>query len=1232
MAQPPRSSPRPKTRFTVVRRREAAAAPEEAAERRSAARREWAAWAMKAAKESSGQTLWILGCIIGALRSLEGYRSHALGGLVAAASSCASARPAVPFTNKERPLPPSSPVPSSSPAPRRRPRPRRRMATPGGAAPRAAYTARDLAEEAKKRAVLLLVFAFGLAFLMSLTSSSVWINFPFATALMILFRYMSLDYDFRRKSSTTTDHVVSRPLVKTKSIELNKPSLAQKNGSPGWKSKVNSPPVEAAFEQFTRHLVTEWVTDLWYSRVTPDKDGPEELISVVNSVLGEISNRARNVNLITLLTRDLVDLVCNNLELYHSCEAKIGKEKFVSLPTECRDAELKLALIAEGKLHPALFSASAEYKVLRSLSDGLISITVKPENLQCSFFRSTARELLACAVLRPVINLANPRFINERIESLALSRANKADNGVAGSLEDVALVKQREPPMPSVDELSALADHSSPGVELVRFSQGQSKTASDVQLGSSTSDSHIYSDTSISVHPQNRDGITTENYEGESAQTLDIISHRKSRVVAPEHLENMWTKGKNYNLENAEHVVKAPVRSSLVTTKSTQQSAPFSTSIRHHPTIPQKQTALSNSEDHHLKSSTTPYSNGTNHLPTSFSGEMAEHASQEDVAMDSESSYGTEEDENNNVTGLDSPVTRVWDSKSKGNGTSSHIHHPLESSGFHRAKTNRSHLGKLKMSRTSSGRKRSRSNSQKTPFWQEADRSPFLVGGDLGTLSTSANGSRTDGLYDDTEVESMARIFSGANASSLSLGSIDSSYSSNYSSTNVLEDSYLKLRCEVVGASIVKSGSGMFAVYSVSVTDANGNSWSIKRRFRHFEELHRRLKEYPQYSLHLPPKHFLSSGLEVPVVRERCKLLDIYLKKLLQIPTVSSCIEVWDFLSVDSQTYTFSDSLSVIQALSVNLDVRSNDKGARPLNSSKALNGNLASTRQLSGCQHDTVDKDKDFAVDGLRLRKGSAEHNLGPNVSNTSTNIYQDDSGSDPEQNDHSFTINPGNHKKMLPSQTDYTSQIESDGYSVSGNPSEWMTPNLSAPIFHLVDVVFQLQDGGWIRRQAFWVAKQILQLGMGDTFDDWLVEKIQLLRKGRIIAFLVKRVEQILWPDGIFMTKHPNRKPAAPSAAQNTGMANYLTEEQRLEAAHRADFVRELIIDKAPSALVSLVGRKEYERCAQDIYFFLQSPVCLKQLAFELLELLVLAGFPELGDIVRKWHEDKEQFSALE
>lgn len=47
--------------------------------------------------------------------------------------------------------------------------------------------------------------------------------------------------------------------------------------------------------------------------------------------------------------------------------------------------------------------------------------------------------------------------------------------------------------------------------------------------------------------------------------------------------------------------------------------------------------------------------------------------------------------------------------------------------------------------------------------------------------------------------------------------------------------------------------------------------------------------------------------------------------------------------------------------------------------------------------------------------------------------------------------------------------------------------------------------------RRKAFWVAKQILQLGMGDAFDDWLIDKILLLRKGSVIASGIKRVEQV-------------------------------------------------------------------------------------------------------------------------
>lgn len=66
---------------------------------------------------------------------------------------------------------------------------------------------------------------------------------------------------------------------------------------------------------------------------------------------------------------------------------------------------------------------------------------------------------------------------------------------------------------------------------------------------------------------------------------------------------------------------------------------------------------------------------------------------------------------------------------------------------------------------------------------------------------------------------------------------------------------------------------------------------------------------------------------------------------------------------------------------------------------------------------------------------------------------------------------------------------------------------------------------------------------------------------------------IEQILWPDGIFLTKHPKRKaptPVSSPGTQNNQNANPLTTEQQLEADRRAKFVYELIIGKADSFIV--------------------------------------------------------------
>lgn len=125
-----------------------------------------------------------------------------------------------------------------------------------------------------------------------------------------------------------------------------------------------------------------------------------------------------------------------------------------------------------------------------------------------------------------------------------------------------------------------------------------------------------------------------------------------------------------------------------------------------------------------------------------------------------------------------------------------------------------------------------------------------------------------------------------------------------------------------------------------------------------------------------------------------------------------------------------------------------------------------------------------------------------------------------------------------------------------------------------------------------------------------------------------------QILWPDGIFLTKHPRRQcapsssspsQASPRRPQSPEISSprLSDEQQQLEAERRAKFVYELMIgnfvyhecfllitciklkifnlkkvneldfldsDNAPAAIVSLVGRKEYEQCAKDLYFFIQ------------------------------------------
>ncbi|CAN0858604.1 Sorting nexin-16 [Linum grandiflorum] len=1122
---------------------------------------------------------------------------------------------------------------------------------------------KDLVEEAKKRIVILAICVVGLSYLMSLTSSSVWVNLPAAAFLLIILRYFSLDIEMKRKTAT----YVSKPLQPSTTLQ-DKPHNARIVQKSIWRKKVNSPAVEDAINNFTRHLVSEWVTDLWYGRLTPDKQGPEELVEIINGVLGELSARLRDINLLDLLTRDIINLICSHLILFRASQAKIEKKQPDLLSIEQRDREIKRVLAEENKLHPALFSAEAEHKVLQHLMEGLISFTFRPEDLKCSFFGYLARELLACVVMRPVLNLASPRFLNERIEILVTSKGKRGPASADGTSPSKPNENLR-----IYDHSPRYLDPTGTGVELVQLKNDASKSRDGTPETDNTNAICISKDPLLSIDTRSTRSWSSlplnsqvsnvaggqENPPGEQwGDMLDVISKRKTAALAPENFENMWTKGMNYNRNGGGNGLIEQVRHASSSSKSiagsknifegqnkdgmTNLDSPLSSNTvkclgYSQPRVRNPVNLITESRLNSLMH--------TSYLDDGEQRMMSEDGHISDSSSASPHISEEEAEDAIDITGLHSPGTKVWDGKSNRNMPVAHIHHPLENPQG-RGVQKLSKVQTQRLSGRHTGRKRSRSSNPGIHVWQEVERTSFLSGDGQDVLSAKGC-TKTDDSTDDSEVESLGRLSSGTAACSsrISVPIAEVHTPSAISAKTMMLDSFYKLKCEVLGANIVKGDSKTFAVYSISVTDVNGNSWSIKRRFRHFEELHRRLKEYPEYSLHLPPKHFLSTGLDMSVIQERCKLLDRYLKKLLQIPRVSGSIEVWDFLSVDSQTYGFSSSFSIVETLSVAL-------GDKPSEiSDKSTN--------ISGSTTDTFDKKDRLYTEKSKPKINESTNNVPNYMRKRRGKDLQrpfEDSGSDSDvQSNISQVRNFAESAERSEIRQGATKSF--DAAPVDSNiPPEWVPPNLALPLLDLVGVVFQMQEGGWIRRKAFWMAKQVLQLGMGDALDDWLIEKIQLLRKGTVIASGIKRVEQILWPDGIFITKHPSRRPpstvdtasgssnkdqaedfsspkqTSPNSRQPSVLAApQSSEEQQRDAERRAKFVYELMIDNAPSTIVGLVGRKEYEQCVKDVYFFIQSPVCLKQLAYDLIELLLLSTFPEMDYVLRELHEEKSKFGEL-
>ncbi|XP_008784120.2 uncharacterized protein LOC103703152 isoform X1 [Phoenix dactylifera] len=1030
-------------------------------------------------------------------------------------------------------------------------------------------TLQDLIEEAKVRTVFWAICVFAISYFLSHTSKSMWTNIPISILILSVFRFLSYEVELRWRLRPAHKQTYLSHLEK-KQLSLDDFRLSTVPPFSKWRRKIDSPTVEAAMEEFINRILQDFIVDLWYSSITPDKDAPELMRTIILDALGEISGRVKKINLLDLLTRDMVDLIGNQLDLYRKYQSEIGVDVMGTLSFEERDERLKCHLIASKELHPALLSPECEHQVLQRIVGGVLTIVLRPQEAQCPLVRCLSRELLTCLVLQPVMNLASPGYINELIEYIFLT--NK-DNRI-GEADSDRLTNE-----------AILAHDNNVSGGNTRTAQPESRTAASSQSGDLImAKSGVEKSLASSEHGhlktlQESSEHHIQPYAAEWAMILDAATKRRSQVLAPENLENMWTKGRNYK-KKAATLMKA----------GTSLESPSAVPGNVDSTVHAGNTGkglLTNMNESTIsiddKYMVHLMQGSNNNSRSSVAPNHEQHVSQDLVSMQSKEGghFGDGSDEN---------ARKIFESN------------------------------KDQLKRSSS-----------TP--------------DIETTLMGRSGeSETTGFKEN--------------------------YSQNFSKHKQKQSSELvsknegsfyapKIRCRVVGAYFEKLGSKSFAVYSIAVTDAENKTWFVKRRYRNFERLHRHLKDIPNYTLHLPPKRFLSSSIDDYFVHQRCILLDKYLQDLLSIANVAEQHEVWDFLSDTSKNYSFGKSTSVMKTLAVNVD--------------DAVDDIVRQFKGVSDGLRRVVGSSPSHATSPPRAEKNMAlpwneevTNKLYPGYSNVDTS--QSLSDDEAHDEDRSSAVNNGWHSdnelnsKVFPprvvkrieessnldsqrsqrsdkfdrlalnaSKTSVASELFEDPV---GMPPEWTPPNVSVPLLNLVDKIFQLKRRGWLRRQVFWISKQILQLIMEDAIDDWILRQISFLRRDDVIAQGIRWVQDILWPNGTFFLKlersqrnmddsHFSQQPT-----QNTSQiyGNKVTRpssfELQLEAARRASDVKKMILGGAPTALVSLIGRSQYRRCAKDVYYFIQSTVCVKQLAYSMLELVLVSVFPELRDLILDIH----------
>ncbi|ESR36334.1 hypothetical protein CICLE_v10028148mg [Citrus x clementina] len=173
---------------------------------------------------------------------------------------------------------------------------------------KAMETIQDLMEEAKVRTVWWALLIFAVCYFLSHTSTSMLMNLPISILIVCALRMLSneVEISWKVKARHPQTHL---SLLEKKQLSVNDSRLSNASAPQKRKRKIDSPIVESAISEFIDKILKDFVVDLWYSDITPDREAPELMRSIIMDAIGEILGRVKTINLVDLLTRYINELI-----------------------------------------------------------------------------------------------------------------------------------------------------------------------------------------------------------------------------------------------------------------------------------------------------------------------------------------------------------------------------------------------------------------------------------------------------------------------------------------------------------------------------------------------------------------------------------------------------------------------------------------------------------------------------------------------------------------------------------------------------------------------------------------------------------------------------------------------------------------------------------------------------------------------------------------------------------